>query len=203
MNTTDDRFWDDLGVAWRAVEIPHALLMPRLRKKLNRETWRQRVSYTLSAIAGFCGIAFGAWFFIKSRQLAGKWIGVIVWAATAAAIALDVWKIATPTSGDTLSLMGMIDLSISRAKRQQRAAKTCYAGCIIVLLADALILYLGFSHLHIHLVRWRAVVIAFAIVFLIGLACYGYRLGRTSREREARFRHLKRVLSATDGVLEP
>ncbi len=188
MNTTDDRFWDDLGIAWRAVEIDSASLVPRLRARLRREVLLQRAS---SAVMTTCAIILvaAAVLWIKITHIIGWWIAALLAVFFAAATPLVRWVERTPISGDTESLTGMIDLSISRAKRQQRESRIAYPMCLILLLTNSLILYIA-STRYRHPVAWAWLLIA-TVVAAITLAAYGYRLGRSSHEREARFSHLR------------
>ena len=196
MTTENDPYWDDLGIAWRAVNSDSALLTARLRAQVKREMWRQRLGFAIGMLAALCGVAFGvAW--LNEPTPGAKWIGVSSIVGIAAILALCVWVRAQSFSGDTETLLGMIEVSIAQARRRQRDDKAGYVGSGILLLIGGLIAYVCHSHLHFPLVQAMQIMAAAVVVATVGIAL-GYRDARAYRDREARFEYLKRTLLATE-----
>lgn len=196
MSTENDPYWDHLGIAWRAVSIDSGLLATRLHAELKRESWRQKKGLIIGMLAALCGIAVGVAWLHKSAAGA-KWIGVSAIVGILALLALYPWIRGQPASGDTGTLIGMIDVSIAQARRRQRDDKAGYAGSVILVLVGGLTTYICYSHLRFPFfdaMLMITYVIAMAIVFVV----FGYRDARASRERQARLEYLKRTLSTSE-----
>jgi hypothetical protein len=99
------------------------------------------------SLAAVCGIVVGILWLMDPAPSA-KWIGVATIVGILAAVAPYVWVRSQANSGDTETLLGMIDISIAHARRRQRDDKAGYVGCGILLVVDGLLAYLGYSQLH-------------------------------------------------------
>lgn len=196
MSTENDPYWDHLGIAWRAVNIDPGILATRLHAELKRESSRQKQGLIIGMLAAVCGIAVGvAW--LHKSALGAKWIGVSTIIGVVALVALYPWVRGQPISGDTGTLIGMIDVSIAQARRRQRDDKAGYAGSVILVLVGGLTAYICYSHLRFpffDVMQMITYVIVMAIVFVV----FSYRDARASRERQARFEYLKRTLSTSE-----
>jgi hypothetical protein len=193
MNTENDPYWDHLGIDWRAVNIDSGILATRLHAELKRESWRQKRGLIIGMLAALCGMAVGvAW--LHESAVGAKWIGVGTIVGIVALLALYPWVRAQPISGDTGTLIGMIDVSIAQARRRQRDDKAGYAGSVILVVVGGLTTYICYSYLHfpfLDAILMMTYVIVQAIVFVV----LGYGDARASRERQARFEYLKHTLS--------
>lgn len=133
MNSGMDPFWDDLGIAWRAIDLEPDSLTPRLRKQLKRETWRRRIG----VVFGGLGIALVAWAF-KSKGAWNKFYGALLFTWITLGAGLSVWGLRHRTEGDLESRSAMLELSIARAKRTQREARVSPVAVLFLLLLQAL-----------------------------------------------------------------
>jgi hypothetical protein len=198
MSTENDPYWDHLGIDWRAASSDPGILATRLHAALKRESRRQKRGLIIGMLAALCGIAVGvAW--LHESAVGAKWIGVGTIAGIVALLALFPWVRGQPISGDTGTLIGMIDVSIEHARRRQRDDKAGYAGGVILVIVGGLATYTCYSHLRFPFfdaVLMITYVILQAIVFVV----FGYRDARASRERQARFEYLKRTLSTSEEI---
>ncbi|HUK36717.1 MAG TPA: hypothetical protein VLV86_22535 [Vicinamibacterales bacterium] len=114
-----DKYFDDLGVAWRAIEIDADVVRPRVQARLRRQSLTIRTALMLGVPLAVCGIALGAltvwwgwttatWNFV-TRGIA---IGVISVLAVKALVSLA----AVRTSADARTLSEMLELTIRRAR---------------------------------------------------------------------------------------
>lgn len=192
MTPSGDRFWDDLGIAWRAADIQASSLMPRLRTQIARERRHQRAAVAIGVFAAICGVGIGIAWMMTNRAPAVRWLSGIVIAGLAAIIAFSGSLQRSLTSGDTASLIGMLDLAIAQAERRQRDAKAGYLASGIVIVVGASMAWLGYAYLH--LLLDQAVLIS-AVV--IGLAVLGssisYREAQRGRERLARLELVRQI----------
>lgn len=196
MSTEHDPYWDHLGTDWRAVNIDPGILATRLHAELKRESRRQKQGLIIGMLAALCGIAVGvAW--LHESAVSANWIGVSTLVGIVALLALYPWVRGQPISGDTGTLIGMIDGSIAQARRRRRDAKAGYAGSVTLVLVGGLTAYICYSHLRFpffDVMLMMTYVIVIAIVFVVS----GSRNARASRERQARFEYLKRTLSTSE-----
>jgi hypothetical protein len=196
MSTENDPYWDRLGIDWRTVNIDSGILATRLHAELKRESWRRKRGLIIGMLAALCGIAVGAAWWHKSA-VGANWIGVSTIVGIVALLALYPWVRGQPISGDTGTLIGMIDVSIAQARRRQRDDKAGYAGSVIFAIVGGLTTYICYSHLRFPFFD-AMLMITYVIVQAIVFVVFGYRDARASRERQARFEYLKRTLSTSE-----
>ncbi|HWG77842.1 MAG TPA: hypothetical protein VN660_13775 [Steroidobacteraceae bacterium] len=133
MPISNDAYWDELGIAWRATNPDLNVITPKLMTRLR---WQRIVMLGMMAagialsIAGLIlGIytlvaAFSAhiWNFV-TRGLAIIVISLL--------FALASWSVREGLRTHTRSLMEMIDASISRAEGLSRAVQMGYWVCAV------------------------------------------------------------------------
>ena len=196
MSTENDPYWDHLGIDWQAVNIDSGMLATRLHAELKRESWRQKRGLIIGTLAALCGIAVGiAW--LHNSTVDAKWIGIGTIVGTVALLALYPSIRGQPISGDTGTLIGMIDVSIAQARRRQRDDKAGYAGSVILAIVGGLTTYICYSRLRFPFFD-AMLMITYVIVQALAFVLFGYRDARASRERQVRFEHLKRTLSTSE-----
>jgi hypothetical protein len=191
MNTDIDPFWDDLGIAWRAIDLVPESLTPRLRKQLKRETWRKRLSAAFGTLGLAVGVAFVAWAF-KSKGAWNKFYGALLFTWITLGAGLSVWGLRHRREGDMKSLSGMLELSIARAKRTQREARVWPIAVLFLLPVAGLVVFGPASGAR------KIGLLIFLAVCAIGFIAWGRWSQRQGRERQARFEYLKRELAGHD-----
>lgn len=133
MTAPSDAYWDDLGIAWRAIKPEVNVLMPRLQARLHR----QSLFITLGLIAGlpltgagfilglctiWSGWTSGTWNFVI-RGIAIGIISIILGFATSLLVPLRANKASR-------ALSEMIDLSIARLQRIFLAVRLAIFACV-------------------------------------------------------------------------
>lgn len=193
MTTPRDAYWDELGIAWRAIEPELAILAPRIKARLRRQslsiTAALVIGLPLSA-AGFVlglftiwsGLATGTWNFVTR----GVAIGLM---SSMAAIALSM-LLPVRASDAAGKLSEMLDLAIARAQRVLATIRLGYYACAI-----AAVFGLMGAATRTYLTRppqlSPAVDLAVLAIFALGLFLCGRRVGVNLEK----LRYLKRVLA--------
>jgi hypothetical protein len=198
MSNENDPYWDELGIPWRTDGGYTTDLADRLRVRIHRERRRHLLELIGIALSAIFGIIAGV-LWIVDPALSAKWIGIATVVGVLAAGALYVWVRSQGPSGDTQTLLGMIDLSIAHARRQQRDSKAAYAACVILLLVAGLLAYLGCSKLGFSRLESMQIVAVTAFIVVITLV-RASRHARESRETQRRFEYAKHSLSSMTAV---
>jgi peptidoglycan/LPS O-acetylase OafA/YrhL len=190
MNTPDDRIWDELGVVWRAAQIDTAVLSQRLLGQLRRESWRRRLATVIGVLAAAIGIFFSV-ALMRTHQSAWQRSGVIILTGLVILGAIGFWILRSPMAGDTASLIGMLELAASHARRRRREAWALrYLAPVLYLIAIAAVLLAARPHGR-YLILDALIGVASSLFAYFG----AQRQYLTSRDREARFLHLRRELT--------
>ncbi|HZF27569.1 MAG TPA: hypothetical protein VE907_00485 [Gammaproteobacteria bacterium] len=193
MTTSRDAYWDELGIAWRAIKPEIATLTPRLEARLRR----QSLSITAALVVGlplsaaglllcvftiWSGLATGTWNFVTR----GVAIGLM---SSMAAIALSM-LLPVRASDAAGVLSEMLDLAIARAQRALATIRLGYYVCAVAavfgLVGAATRTYLT-SPPQLS----PAVDLAVLAVFVLGL----FLCDRRVRVNLEKLRYLKRVLA--------
>lgn len=134
MTIPSDAYWDELGIAWRAIKPEVNVLMPRLRTRLHR----QSLFIALGLIAGLplsgAGFILGL-YTIWSGWMSGTWnfvirgiaigvISIILGVATSLLVPVRANKAARAFSD-------MIDLSIARSQRILLTLRLAFCACVV------------------------------------------------------------------------
>ena len=133
MPTSNDSYWDELGVAWRATNADLNAITPKLKTRLRWQGFGMLAIVVVGIPLSVAGLILGlytlwigwahhVWFFL-TRGVAIVWMSYL--------LALASWSLHTGMRGYTGSLMEMIDGSIMRAEGLSRAVRMGYWGCAI------------------------------------------------------------------------
>ena len=175
MTVRNDAYWDELGVAWCAINPQPLVIAPKLRSRLRR----QSLSIMAGLIAGFllggAGILLGV-FTIWSGWGTGTWNFVIrgvAIMATSAIILIGAVRLLPVRADEVAStLSDMIDFSILRAQRTLLMIRLGYVTCAI-----ASVFGLAGTAIRTHFTgppKLSPIVdLAIVLVFALGLHVYG------------------------------
>jgi len=188
-----DPFWDELGVAWVAINPELAVIMPRLQSRLRR----QSILITASLIFGlpltlatfllggytiWRGWSTGAWNFLT------RGVALVAIAAILSRAMSSLWRVGTGTDASALS--EMLDLAIIRAERTLlviRLGFYAYGGAALFgLVGTAIRAYLS---------RPPAVspLVDLAVLAIIALGFF--LLSRRTASDLEKYKYLKRALT--------
>ena len=197
MATIDDRFWDELGVSWRATILDVGSVSSRLEARVRL----QRAIVTAGTVAGagvsLLGFGLAAWtlYIGWSNQTwhfltRGATLAVVSFMTLMATLALR-----ERNGVETRSLREMLQVSIARSERLLRAAELCSYSVLILALGGTL----GYA-LRIGVGRPPAMspVEDLLALSIAGLALVWYRRGQASALRK--YRHLSQVFSAEEEI---
>jgi hypothetical protein len=194
--SSNDVFWDELGVAWRAIDPQPSVIGPKLKTRLRR----QAAAVLGIAIVGvplsigglvlgiytvWIGWSHGIWNFLS------RGVALI---AISSLLATAAWSRRGSGRVDSGSLVGMLDLGIVQAERFGRVVQAGYWACGV---AAALGL-IGYG-IRVHFYRPPAMspiepLLLLALV-VIALLLFGRRL----RDDLARLKYLRGILRRPDG----
>jgi hypothetical protein len=187
---TGDVYWDDLGVAWTAINP--RIESPRLRARLRRQTLLANLAVFVGLPLSLAGIGLGAW---------TLWRGVSLetWFFVTRGIAILVlsllgffaaWSFKNARREQTDSIPAMIALALRRALAWRNAIRLGLAGlCVAALLGT-----LG-HELRIQTGKPSAMPLAPALVLLILLAAMLVLLHARARDEVAKLRYLQSLLA--------
>jgi hypothetical protein len=193
MTTPRDRFWDELGVAWCAINPEIGVIMPRLQSRLRRQSALIMASLILGLPLSLAGFVLGV-YTIWNGGTTGTWNFVTRGVALVAISAILSMAMSSllrvRADGHARALSEMLDLAIARAERTLFAIQLGFYACGI-----AASLGLVGAAMRTHLTRPPALSpmldLAALAIFAVGLFLYG----RRTRAELAKFRYLKRALA--------
>ena len=115
---TQDAYWDELGLAWTAINPDPQVMMPKVKKRLRRQTTMIAITLFLVLPLSLAGIALGLWtiWFGAASQtwnFIPRGVGIVLIALMAAFAA---WSFRGELRDGSASLRAMIDLALSRAE---------------------------------------------------------------------------------------
>jgi hypothetical protein len=193
MTQPPDPYWDELGIAWCAIQPDIAVLMPRLQARLRRQSALIAASLFLGVPLAAAAFILGVWT-IWSGWATGTWNFVtrgVTLVAISALLSMAVSSLLrVRASAGARALPEMIDLSIARAERTLKTIQLGFYACAV-----AAVLGLLGTAIRTHLSRPPAlppaVDLAVLATFALGLFLYG----RRARVTLAKFRYLKLALA--------
>jgi hypothetical protein len=194
--TRNDAFWDDLGVAWCAINPAVDVIMPRLRARLRRQSLLITAGLSCGLPLGIAGLLLGA-FTIWRGQTTGAWNFIT---RGAAIVAISVLLLVACSrlfrvraTDDAKSLSEMIDLAIARRERTLAAIRLALYACAV-----AAALGLAGTAIRMHFSRPPAMspVVDLVILALIAAVLFLYRTYATADLEK--FRYLKRALAVSE-----
>jgi hypothetical protein len=195
MPTSNDAYWDELGIAWRMTNPDPNVITPRLIARLR---W-QRIAMLGLVVAGiplsiaglilcvytlWVGLSFHVWNFLTRG---------IAFLAISSLLALASWSVRAGLRAYTGSLMEMIDASISRAEGLSRSLRMGYWACAIAA-AFGLVGYAIRAHFY-----HPAAMSPIGPLIFLGVSCAAlFFYHRHVRSDLARFRYLRGALARDD-----
>ena len=197
MTTPDDDYWNELGVAWSAINPDLTIVAPRLKARLHRQSLLIMAGLVTGSSLSLVGLFLGV-FTIWRGWTTGTWNFVtrgIAIGAISVLLAIAVsWLMPVRASDAARTVSDMIDLAIARAQRTLVAIRLGFGACIV-----AAVFGLVGSAIRSSLAtppRLSPVLdLAVLTMLALGLVLYGRHTG-TNLER---FRALKRALGTDPG----
>jgi hypothetical protein len=196
MTKPPDPFWDELGIAWTAINPQVEVIMPRLQSRIRRQGILITISLILGLPLGLASSVLGAysvwialttsaWNFL-SRGLALLAIGAIIALAIRAAMHVR-------SGGSTFALPEMLDLAIARIEKTLFAIKLGFWACAV-----AALLGLVGTAMRTRLSTAPALspLVDLAVLVIIGLGLFQY--GSRLRSELAKYKYLKQTLAVED-----
>lgn len=189
--SSNDVYWDELGVAWRAINPEPSVIAPKLETRLRRQAAAVLgiiiVGVPLS-IGGlvlgiytvWIGWSHGIWNF------ASRGVAVI---AISSLLAIAAFSRRGSGRVDSSSLADMLDLGIVQAERFRRVVQAGYRACGVA----AVLGLLGYG-IRVHFYRPPAMSPIEPLVLLALLAIALSLFGRRVRDDLVRLRYLKGIL---------
>jgi hypothetical protein len=193
MTTPADAYWDELGVAWSAINPDINVVMPRLKSRLRRQSFLIVASVVIGTLLVAGGLLVGgvaiwkgwttdAWNFV-TRGVAMLATSVLV------SIAVSL-LVPVRASADVKALAEMIDLAIARAERTLKAIRLGFYACTV-----AAVLGLAGTAIRTYLSRPPSLspVLDLAVLAIFALGLFVY--ARHTRVDLAKYRCLKRAFA--------
>jgi hypothetical protein len=193
MTATTDAYWDELGVAWSAINPDINVIMPRLKSRLRRQSFLIRAGIAMGIVLAVGGFIIGlvtiwkgwttdTWNFVTR--------GIAILAASALLSIAVSLLLPVRASGDVKALAEMIDLAIARAERTLKTIRLGFYACAVVA-----VLGLAGTAIRTYLSRPPSVspIIDLAVLAIFALGLFFY--ARHSRVDLAKYRCLKKALA--------
>lgn len=191
MTKPEDAYWDELGIAWTAIEPDLRASMPRMKRRMRWHTLSMVVATFGGIAVGIAGGVLGIWT-IWLGLSAGIWnfvtrgIAILVISLLIAGLG---WSSRSALRGSTETVSAMIELALLRAEKWHLAIRLGYAGCVV---AAALGL-IGYG-IRVHSGRPPAMSPVEPVVVLAVFGLVLVLLHRVVHDRIAKYRYLKRIL---------
>jgi hypothetical protein len=193
MTATTDAYWDELGVAWSAINPDINVIMPRLKSRLRRQSFLIRAGAAIGILLAVGGFIIGVvtiwrgwttdtWNFV-TRGIAI--LAISSFASIAVSLLLPV-----RASGDVKALVDMIDLAIARGERTLKAIRLGFYACTV-----AAVLGLAGAAIRTHLSRppSASLLVDVSVLGVLALGLFFY--ARHTRVELAKCRCLKRAVA--------
>ena len=191
MTEPRDAYWDELGIAWTAIEPDLRASMPRMKRQLRWQTLLL-VAVTFGGVpVGIAGGVLGVWTI---------WLGLStgIWNfATRGAAILVIslliagagWSSRSTLRDNTETLSAMVELTLLRAEKWHLAIRLGYASCVVA----ATLGMIGYG-IRVHSGKPPAMSPVESMAVLAGLGLVLVLLHRSVRRRIAKYRYLRRLL---------
>lgn len=191
MTETKDAYWDDLGVAWTAINPAIQTIAPRMKSRLRRQTIFIAIVLSAGLPLGLAGVALGAWT-IWLGATTGAWFfvtrGIAILAMSAIA-GFAAWSFKSALRDDTASLGAMIELALLRTQRWRGAIRLGYFISGIAVLFGTVGYSIRVNYGKPPAGRPEDALIALAL-FVLAL----FLLQRRARDQVAKYRYLKQLM---------
>lgn len=191
MTEPRDAYWDELGIAWTAIEPDLRASMPRMKRQLRWQTLSLAAVTFGGVPVGIAGGVLGVWTI---------WLGLStgIWNfATRGAAILVIslliagagWSSRSTLRDNTETLSAMVELTLLRAEKWHLAIRLGYASCVVA----AVLGMIGYG-IRVHFGKPPAMSPVEPMVVLAGLGLVLVLLHRSVRRRIAKYRYLRRLL---------
>jgi hypothetical protein len=133
MTKSFDAYWDELGVAWRAINPDPRIISPRLESRLRRQGLAAGGIIAVGLPMSIGGSVLGA-YTIWYGWSTGTWNFVtrgIAIVAISWMLAVGAWSLRIGRRAAAGTLAEMIDLAISRAENARDAIRWAYYACAV------------------------------------------------------------------------
>jgi hypothetical protein len=191
----NDVYWDELGVAWRAINPEPSVIGPKLEIRLRRQAAAMLAIVILAVPLSIAGLALGIY---------TLWIGCAhgIWnfvsrgvalVAISSLLVLAAWSRRGSGRVDSSSLTDMLDLGIVQAGRFRRMVRTGYWTCGLA----AVFGLIGYG-IRVQLHRPPAMSPVEPLLLLALIAIALLLFGRRVRDDLARLKYLRGILSRPD-----
>lgn len=188
---TQDAYWDELGLAWTAINPAPETVAPRLQARLRRQAALLAAILLAGIPLSLAGMALGAWtvwlgastqaWFFVTRGIAIFTMSLLAGFAT--------WSFRSTMVDPAHSLGAMIALALLRAERWRRAVRLAGLGLAIAALFGSA----GYI-IRIQVGKPSAMSLAPALIVLTVLGLVLFLLHRKASDDIAKYRYLKRLL---------
>jgi hypothetical protein len=193
MTSKPDPYWDELGIAWCAIDPKVEVIVPRIRARLRRQSLLIWTGLIIGLPIGIAGIMLGGY-----TIAAGSWMGA--WNFVTRGIAIELisalilyaWFLLLPVRSApvTRPLSEMLGLAITRAEATLTAIRLGCYSCIVAALFGvigvAIRTYFGDP-------PQMSPIVACSIIAVLAAGLFLY--GRETKVALAKFRHLRRALA--------
>jgi hypothetical protein len=186
---TQDAYWDELGMAWTAIDPQ--IIAPRLKERLHRQTVSIAVVIFTGVPLSLAGIALGAWtVWLGASAEAGNFVtrGIAIVAISMLA-GFAAWSFGAAWKDDTQSLAAMIELALRRAQRGRMAIRSGFA-CLGIAAVFGMI---GYA-IRLQMGKPPAMSSVEPLLLLAVLAVVLFLLEGKNGSDIAKYRYLKRLL---------
>lgn len=131
---TNEPFWDELGIAWKALTPTAGVSLERMKAHFRRESRQIRLAICLAAFGGTGLGALGAFTVWQGWRLAAwnfgtRGLAVLIVAGMLWVMVATLWSVRE--GGNARSLSDFADLGLARARRSRRAVVLGLAGCAV------------------------------------------------------------------------
>lgn len=196
MTESSDAFWDELGVAWCAIDPNISVITARLEARLRRRSRWTTAGLVIGLPLGAVGAMIGA-ATIWSRWHSAAWNFVtrgVAIVAMSAFLTLGVSSLLSVRAwATTMALSEMIDFAISRARRTLSMIRAGLCACVI-----AAVFGLVGTAIRTHLAAPPRMSPVVDLVVLALIALVLFLFGRQIQAELGKYRTLKHAL-AVDG----
>ena len=193
---TDEPFWDELGIAWRAVPPASAVPLDRIEAHFRRESVLLRLAIGAAALTGTAFLTLGVFTLWQGWKLAAwnfgaRGLALLIIAVIMGLIARALWPV---RGGDNArSLSDFVDVGLTRSMQGLRVCALSFAVCASAAGLGVIGAVLRTMAGHPPVVP---VAVDLALVALIAGGVAAER--RRFRREQARFAYLRDALRRTD-----
>ncbi|MBV8844592.1 MAG: hypothetical protein JO307_17435 [Bryobacterales bacterium] len=193
MTTPHDPYWDELGIAWSAIETDTRVLIPKLQARLRSQSLMINALVGIGLPVTIAGFVIGAFTVCRGFET-GAWNFVTRGSAIVIASAMALKGLAlllnVRTAGHAESLSEMLVIAVARSERTVSVIHLCLGACGI-----ALVLGVAGAVIRARLSSppLLSPVIDTAILLIVAVALLVYL--RQARITLAKFRYLKDTLA--------